>query len=341
MQKLTIVEIAKKLNVSTATVSRALNGSENVKPSTRKKILDFTHKMGYSINGVASTLKSNKSKIIGLIVPKISMNFHSEVITTIQNELYKYGYNVIILQSNDSMELEKQAVDTLSSLRVAGVIVAVTLRTTDFGHFKIFIQRNIPLIFYDRIPDYTFGSTNISGDDFKGGYDATQHLLDVGCKNILHISGPLECRLYKYRSKGYKKALEVHNIPIKEENIYYHELTHENAWNSLTKAFDRDHTIDGIFTANDTCSLAALEFCKSRGIHVPNEVKIIGYSNDNRTAIATPSLSTIEQYPTEFGKKSVQVMMEQLNEEADGPITSNSRLTNYVIPISVIRRMST
>ncbi len=341
MQNLTIVEIAKKLNVSTATVSRALNGSSQVKEATRKKILDFTQNMGYSINGVASTLRSNKSKIIGLIVPKISMNFHSEVITTIQNELYKFGYNVIILQSNDSIELEKQATETLSSLRVAGVIAAVTLHTTDFSHFNIFLQREIPVIFYDRIPDYSFGSTNISGDDFQGGYDATKHLLEVGCKNILHISGPLECYLYKYRSKGYKAALEKYGIPFKKENIYYHELTHENAWNTLVKAISNDPSIDGIFTANDTCAIAALEFCKSKGIDVPKDIKIIGYSNDKRTSIASPSLSTVEQFPAEFGKKTVEILMHQLNREESEVSIEQKKSDNYIIPVSVIRRMST
>lgn len=341
MRDLTIVEIAKKLNVSTATVSRALNESSKVKESTRKRILDFTQNMGYSINGIASNLRSNKSKIIGLIVPKISMNFHSEVITTIQNELYGFGYNVIILQSNDSVALEKQAAETLSSLRVAGVIAAVTLHTTDFSHFNIFLQRHIPLIFYDRIPDYSFDSTNISGDDFQGGFNATKHLMEVGCSNILHISGPLECYVYKYRSKGYKSALEKSGFLFKPENIYYHELTYENAWDTLSSAFDRDPSIDGIFAANDTCALAALDFCFSKGLKVPADVKIIGYSNDKRTSISNPSLSSVEQYPGEFGKKTVEVLMNQLSNETNEIIDKNIKLNNYVIPTTIIKRMST
>ncbi len=340
MQNLTIVEIAKKLNVSTATVSRALNGSSQVKEATRKKIINFARDTGYSINSVASNLRSNKSKIVGLIVPKISMNFHSEVITIIQNELYKFGYNIIILQSNDSLELEQHAVDTLSSLRVAAVIAAATLHTTDFSHFDIFLKKEIPVIFYDRIPDYPFGGIHISGDDFQGGYGATNHLLDVGCKNILHISGPLECYLYKYRSKGYKAALENHGITFRKENMYCHELTHENAWNTLVKAFNQDPTIDGIFTANDTSAIAALEFCKSKNIDVPKQVKIIGYSNDKRTSIASPSLSTVEQFPAEFGKRCVELLMQQLSHE-ESRTAVGVKTDNYVIPVSVIRRMST
>lgn len=341
MQNITIVQIAKRLNISTATVSRALNGSNNVKESTRKRVLEYTQNMGYNINEVASNLRSNKSKIVGLIVPKISMDFHSEVITNIQNELYKFGYNIIILQSNDSIELEKKAIETLSSLRVAGVIAAATLQTTDFSHFNIFLQRNIPVIFYDRIPDYSFGSINICGDDFQGGFDATKHLIEVGCKNILHISGPKECYIYKYRSNGYKAALEKHGILFKNENIYYHELTFENAWNSFTNAFNKDKSIDGIFTANDTSAIAALEFCKSKGIDIPKNVKIIGYSNDKRTSIAHPAISSIEQYPAEFGKKSVELLLQRIHTENNEISIKEKQTDNYIIPVSLIRRMST
>ncbi|MCU7694656.1 LacI family DNA-binding transcriptional regulator [Haoranjiania flava] len=333
-KNVTITDVAKKLKLSVATVSRALHSHPSVKESTRKRVVDMSDKMGFRINEVASSLRSNKSKTIGMIVPKIYMYFQSQIITIIQNELYKYGYNLIILQSNDSLELEKQAVETLMSFRVAGVIAAVTLYTVDFSHFDVFLNNNIPVIFYDRIPDYENDSIKVCGDDKQGGFEATRHLIEVGCKNILHISGPLQCYLYKYRSMGYKMALERSGIPFKEENLVCHELTHENAWSTLVNAFERDPSIDGIFTANDTCAIAALEFCKSHNLRVPNDVKIIGYSNDNRTAITTPSISSVEQFPNEFGIKTVSVLMQALNNEAGAP-------TKYVIPVKLVRRMST
>lgn len=336
---LTIVEIAEQLDLSVATVSRALHNHKSVKEETRKRVKNLADKLGYKINAVASSLRSNKSNIIGLIVPKISMYFQSQVITSIQNELSDCGYNLIILQSNDSPDLEKKAIETLISLRVAGVIVAVTLRTTDFSPFEIFLKRNIPVVFYDRIPNYDFGSINIAGDDKQGGFEGTRHLIEVGCKNILFITGPLQSNIYKNRTAGYKLALKRAGIPFKKENIYSHELTWENAWSSINEAFEKDKTIDGIFTTNDTSAIAALEFCKTNGLSVPKKVKILGYSNDERTSITSPSISSIEQFPNEFGVKAVQQLMLHVNLPEN---TSQQKLQKKIlIPVKLVRRMST
>ncbi len=335
----TIVEIAEQLNLSVATVSRALHGHTSVKEATRKRVKAHADKMGYHINAVASSLRSNKSNIIGLIVPKISMYFQSQVITSIQNELSQKGYNLIILQTNDSPEQEIKAIETLISLRVAGVIVAVTIRTTDFTPFEIFTKRKIPIVFYDRIPNYDLGSINIVGDDKQGGFEGAKHLIEVGCKNILFISGPLQTNIYKDRFSGFKQALKKHNIAFRKENMFTHELTFENAWNSLSEAFENDASIDGIFATNDTSAIAALQFCNSRGFTVPEKVKILGYSNDERTSITTPSISSIEQFPNEFGIKAVQLLTDYINQSEKS--TAKKIKKNITIPVKLVRRMST
>lgn len=336
----TILDIAEALKLSPATISRALNNGTYVKVETKKRVLDMAEKLGYRRNLMASSLRSNKTHTIGLIVPRISMFFHAEVITSIQNELHKMGYNLIICQSNDSLQTEKELANIMFSSRVDTLIVACTLQTEDFSHFDIFVNNNIPLVFYDRVPTKPYKATIVKGDDFRGGYLATQHLLELGCKNIAHISGPLISNLYIDRSMGYKKALTQYNIPINEDLLFFQELTHENARKAMEKIFEGKVKPDAVFCSNDTSAIAVLEFAREHNIAVPEKLKIVGYSNDSRTEIIRPSITTVEQFPTLVGTKVVDELMKKLTKKTSEVETS---VQNEVrtIPVQLIRRMST
>ena len=335
----TILDIAEALKLSPATISRALNNGTYVKAETKKRVLDMAEKLGYRRNVMASSLRSNKTNTIGLIVPRISMFFHAAVITTIQNELHRLGYKLIICQSNDCLELEKEAAETLFSSRVDGVIVACTLETEDFSHFDVFVNNNIPLLFYDRVPTKPYNATLIKGDDVRGGYLATQHLLELGCKRIAHISGPLVSNIYIGRSMGYKKALAQYNIPIDENMIFYQELTHENARIAMEKIFEGDVKPDAVFASNDVSAIAVLEFAREHNIPVPEKLKIVGYSNDVRTDIIRPSITTIEQYPNLMGTKVVEELVKKLNAKTD-EVQISKQAEVITKPVQLIRRMS-
>ena len=164
----TILDIAEALKLSPSTISRALNNGTYVKAETKKRVMDMAVKLGYRRNLMASGLRSNKTNTIGLIVPRISMSFHAAVLTTIQTEFHTSGYNLIISQSNDCLNLEKELANTMFSSRVDALIVACTLHTEDFSHFDIFTENNIPLFFYDRVPNVPYDATIIRGDDFRG-----------------------------------------------------------------------------------------------------------------------------------------------------------------------------
>jgi LacI family transcriptional regulator len=335
-----IIDIAEALNLSPATISRALNNGSYVKAETKKRVLDMAEKLGYRRNLMASSLRSNKTNTIGLIVPRISMFFHAEVITIIQNELHKLGFNLIICQSNDSLQMEKELVNIMFSNRVDALIVASTLQTEDFSHFDVFVNNNIPLVFYDRVPTKPYQATVVKGDDFRGGYLATQHLLELGCKKIAHLSGPLTSNLYIDRSTGYKKALTQYNIPINEDLIFYQELTHENARKAMEKIFGGETKPDAVFTSNDTSAIAVLEFAREHNISVPENLKIVGYSNDSRTEIIRPSLTTIEQFPIVVGNKVVKELIKKLKAKTtETDIALESEVTT--ISVQLIRRMST
>lgn len=335
----TILDIAEALKLSPATISRALNNGTYVKAETKKRVLEMAEKLGYRRNVMASSLRSNKTNTIGLIVPRISMFFHAAVITTIQNELHKLGYKLIICQSNDSLELEKEAAETLFSSRVDAIIVACTLETDDFSHFDVFVNNNIPLVFYDRVPSKPYNAIIIKGDDLRGGYLATQHLLELGCKRIVHISGPLVSNIYIGRSMGYKKALKQFDIPINEDLIFYQELTHENARIAMEKIFEGDIKPDAVFASNDVSAIAVLEFAREHNIPVPEKLKIVGYSNDVRTEIIRPSITTIEQYPNLMGTKVVEELVKKLNAKTN-EVQISKEAEVITKPVQLIRRMS-
>lgn len=336
----TILDIAEALKLSPSTISRALNNGTYVKAETKKRVMDMAVKLGYRRNLMASGLRSNKTNTIGLIVPRISMSFHAVVLTTIQNELHKSGYNLIISQSNDCLNLEKELANTMFSSRVDALIVACTLHTEDFSHFDIFTENNIPLVFYDRVPTVPYDATIIRGDDFRGGYLATQHLLELGCKKIAHISGPLTSNLYVDRLAGYKKALVFHDVPFKDELIFNHNLTHENARKDMELLFKQNEMPDAVFAANDTSAIAVLEYAREHNISIPNQLKIVGYSNDSRTDIIRPSLTTIEQFPSLIGTKVVEEVLKKVGENAAVPSADLVEKIK-IIPVQLIRRMST
>jgi LacI family transcriptional regulator len=337
-KKHSIEYIAKSLQLSPATVSRVLNNHPHVRQSTRSRVMTLVEKVGYRRNAMASGLRTNKTMTIGLIVPRVSMFVHAEIITIIQNGLHAHGYNLIICQSNDSVEMEKDLTHTLYASRVDAVIAACTLFTTDFRHFDILTQNNIPVVFYDRVPVAPYPACIIKGDDFRGAYLATSHLAQLGSKRISYISGPLDCNIYIDRYKGFQKALAQYNLPLNEQMVYFHELNVENARRAMHRLFAKEHPPDAIFAANDVTALTALEFAKEIGISVPKDLRIVGYSNDPRSSIVSPSITTVEQFPGLIGKAVVTELLKILKNGIQQVAIDNAPI---ITPVELIRRMST
>lgn len=334
----TIVDIARELNISPATVSRALNNHPKISSLTKTKVKAKAEAMGYRRNKLASGLRNNRTYTIGMIIPRISMYFHAEVITMIQNLLHKRGYNLIICQSNDSHELEVELAAALYSSRVDGMLVSSTLYTTEYSHFDIFVQKGIPLVFYDRVPVDFYPAQMVRGDDYRGGYLAATHLIETGCREIAGIFGLFSCSLYQGRYTGLADALKKHKLPLRKERMFFQELTLENARKSLRKLFAAKPFPDGLFAANDTTALAVLEFAQENDIQIPGELKLVGYSNDPRAAIVSPSITTIDQFPEEVARQAVASLMKLLENRS---LKIEEALETITTPVALIRRMST
>ncbi|WP_343688597.1 LacI family DNA-binding transcriptional regulator [Chitinophaga sp.] len=331
----TIVDIAEELGLSVSTVSRALNDHPNISARTKEKVKKMARKLGYRPNAMAAGLRNNRSKTIGLLVPRISMFFPATIGTVVQNKLQEHGYNVIICQSNDSYEQEVALTNTLYSARIDALAVSTTLYTTDFSHFDIFKDNNIPLVFFDRVPK-NYDVTIVKGDDYLGGLTVTQHLIEQGCKDIVHISGPLTCSLYVERVAGFKHALQQHKIPFKKSRVFYQELTRDNAWQACEKIFAQQPYPDGIFAANDTTAIAILEYCRKINVRVPEDLKIVGYSNDPRAEIIHPGITSVDQFPAMMGERVAEALLDLMQQPRQTP----QRHAAEMVPIQLIKRAS-
>ncbi|WP_341842833.1 LacI family DNA-binding transcriptional regulator [Chitinophaga caseinilytica] len=332
--KITIYDIAQALGLSASTVSRALQNNPLINEETRTKVQDAATNMGYVPNWIASSLRKKRSNILGLIVPRTSMYFQSTAISGIQHEAHKYGFSIVIGQSDETVAMEKELAHTFFSLRVDGLLAASSMFTTNIDHFSPFIKNNIPLVFYDRVP-LDFPGYTITGDDFKGGFLATEHLIKQGCKKIAHFSGQLTCNLYQQRLAGYKAALAKYKIPYDESLLYVHNLTLDAGAEAARQIFAGKELPDGLFAANDASAVAFIQEARKVGIEIPGKIKVVGYSNDLSSRIISPSLTTIEQSGYKMGEKAVETLVQLINKEEKIKIVKN-----YVFEVELIQRES-
>ncbi|WP_321343195.1 LacI family DNA-binding transcriptional regulator [uncultured Draconibacterium sp.] len=310
--EITIHDIAKKLNISASTVSRALKDNPLISEATRKKIKKAALDMGYRPNVMAANLRTRRTNTIGVIVPLINRHFFSSVISGIEDVAYKQGFAVTISQSNDNLEKESTIAHSLFSNRVDGLILSIGMETQTYDHLKLFSERNIPLVFFDRIVE-EIPAHKIVVDDFGGAYRATQHLLEQGRKNIAHIGGPLNLQIYEKREAGYRQAISNAGLQINENLILHNSLTREDGLNAIKKIISSKERPDAIFCANDTTALSTIIYLKEKGIKVPEDIAIVGFSNEPFSELVTPSISTIKQPGFEMGQKAAELLIKQIS----------------------------
>ncbi|MFD1616289.1 LacI family DNA-binding transcriptional regulator [Gelatiniphilus marinus] len=315
INKVTIHDIAKALNIDSSTVSRALNNSSRVTEKTKCKIVEKAQELGYQRNVVASNLRKRVTNIIGVVVPRISRHFFSSVIQGIEETAYLAGYNVLICQSLEQLEREKQIIDTLVANRVDGVLISISMETTDYSHLQQLNSSGVPLVFFDRhcnIPN----TNNVLIDDFKGGFVATQHLIKSGCKNVVHFSGPQTLEIYKNRFKGYKAALKKNNLPFNEQLVVSSSLMEDDGVKNAKKLLSKNLNFDGIFSANDVAAIGAMKYFASKGIKIPEDIAIVGFSNEPISTVINPALTTIDQPGFEMGKKATGLLLEHIKKQS-------------------------
>lgn len=338
MKNTTLKEIATKLGISITTVSKALKGYSDVSPKTKKAVLDLAQKLNFTPNSYAVYLRTNESKTIGLIIPEVVHHFFSGVINGIIDEAEKNGYLVIILQSGESLELEKKQVDLLINKRVDGIIISLSNESNNDAHLKEILRRDIPLVQFDKISKL-IPSSKIIIDDQKAAFNATQHLIDVGSKKIAHIRGPLNPQNSIDRFLGYKKALEKNKFIFDSSLIYTCKGAGFEEGYAFTKQLLIDHPdADGIFAVTDMVAIGAISYLNEINVKVPEQIKVIGFSNWFMSQVITPKLSTVDQPSYTMGVESFKVLFDELQMKKEGEKFS-PRIVE--LETSIIQREST
>ena len=308
----TIHDIAKKLNVSASTVSRALNDNPLISESTRMAIKKTANEMGYRPNTLAASFRTNRTNTIGVIVPLINRHFFSSVISGIEDVAYTQGFAVTISQSNDSYEKETKIAQTLFANRVDGLIISIGMQTTVFDHLRMFTEKKIPLVFFDRVVD-EIEAHKIVVDDFGGGYRVTRHLIEQGARQIAHIGGPLNLKIYENRQAGYIKAMEEAGLTVKPSMIVNNSLRREEGTIAIQRIMQDNRNVDAIFCANDTTALSSIIYLKEIGLKIPDKILVMGFSNEPFSEVVTPSISTVKQPGFLMGQKAAQLVIQQIN----------------------------
>ena len=311
-KRITIYDLAKTLGVSAGTVSRSLNDHPSISQKTKVRVIFMANELGYKTNKFAVNLSKQKSNTIGVIVPKLNSIFMSTVLAGIEKVANEAGYNLIISQSLESMEKEKLNAKTLYDSGVDALLVSLAYDTTDFVHFANYIKNKIPLIFIDRVHNLPNCSTIII-DNKSAGFEATEHLIAQGCKNLLHISGNLKRNVYSERLKGFQEALAKHNLKFKDANLLESDLAPSSVKEVIAHIKSVDIPIDGLFVANDTFAAHCIKELKKEKYNIPSDIKIIGFNNDPISELVTPALSTINYPGYELGVLAGQSVISHLN----------------------------
>ncbi len=313
----TITEIANELGVSPSTVSRALNNHPAISKKTKRAVVKLAKKLNYTPNLLALNLLKKKTNTIGVIVPEITSYFFSSVINGIQDLVNPLGINMIIGQSNESYEEEKNIVQTFASIRVDGFLISPSSETKTFDHLEMLVNNNIPLVIFDRDCE-GIEIDKVFVDEYKGAFQAVEHLIQIGCKRIAHIAGQQTLSTARHRFRAYKDALKKYNFSIIKEYIVESSgFAPEHGIDPTKKLLALPNPPDAIFAINDGVAIGAMYVIKEAGIAIPDEISVIGFDDDPHSSYFKPSLSTVWQPTYEMGMLSARILMKRINNNND------------------------
>ncbi len=334
--KITIKHLAEELNITTATVSRALNNHPRISAATKKTVLALADKMNYRRNRIASSLRSGKTHTIGVIIPSAEINFFGSVVHGIESIANERGYNILLYQSNELADYEQRAIDTFSDVQVDGVLASIAKGTYDIAHYLSLKKKGIPLVFFDRSIDMV-NIPSVVVNDFKGGCMATEHLLQQGYRRIAHISGQQHLKIFKDRLEGYKYALHAAGMEIEESLIYKGDVSIQAGKDAMEYYYSLPQPPDGIFAVEDFTALGVIKAAREKNIKIPDELGVIGFANESFDEHITPSLSSIDQQTVLMGREAFKLLLDQIYEK---DLHHHKKVSVTLEPVPVFRQSS-
>lgn len=323
-KEVTIYDIAKKLKISPATVSRGLADHPGISKKTKKKIFDTVEEMGYRSNHFARNLRQKETKTIGVMVHELNSNFITSVLAGIEKVTTEAGYDLIIAHSSESARKEAANAANLFQKRVDGLIASLSLDTKNLEHFQPFLEKNVPVVFFDRV-EQDGNRTVVVIDNAKCGYLATQHLLLQGCKRIAHVTSSLNRNVYMQRYKGYREALEEKSVPFDESLLLVGDLSEKTGVDAAQKILKMKPRPDGVFCTNDFVAAVCMRTLKEAGIRIPQDIAVVGFNNDAIGSLVEPSLTTVNYPGTDMGEIAARNLIAHLKG------SGNLQQTNTII----------
>ncbi|PUZ24677.1 LacI family transcriptional regulator [Chitinophaga costaii] len=316
-----IIDIAKQLNISKSTVSRALTGHPNVHAQTRKAVLDLAQQMDYQRNSLALGLTRHHTNTIGVLVPEFMSTYFPSVILGAQEVFQAAGYQVVICHNNESYDMEVANVKLLLSYRVDGIIASHTKETRNFDHFRLVQRHGIPLVFFNRVSE-ELNVPNVVVDDYSAALEAVEHLIKTGRRRIAHLAGPDSLINSRLRRQGYLDALKKHKIPIDPGLMLSYDLTIEKVRIYMKHFLELPAPPDALFAINDPTAIAAMEVVKEKGWSIPEDIAIVGFSNDFSAQLVFPRLTTVSQPTLDIGRESARLLLQELQSGAKPDYTN-------------------
>ncbi len=330
--QVTIKDIARMLNISPSTVSRALKNHPDISKNTRDKVQGLAEELDYQPNAIAQSLRKSKTNVIGIIIPQVVHHFFSSVISGVEDMASKNNFNVLMCQSGESAEKEIENIQTLISSRVDGIIISRTKNTKDCVPFERILENEIPLVFFDRTcPGIETDSVVI--DDFRAAYEATEYLIKTGKRRIAHFAGPEGLNISKLRIEGYQKALADHNLEVSDELVFRSD-DFEIAKETTEQLLAMSPLPDAVFAVNDSAAAGVIVALKQRNIKIPEQIAVVGFTNSPISTITDPTLTTVEQNGFEMGYKAAEILLKRIGGDTS-PVSVD------VIPTQLIIRQST
>lgn len=320
----TIYDLARELNLSPATISRGLKNNKRISRETTKKILAKAEEMGYRHNNFASSLRKQKSHTIGVVVHELNSNFITSVLAGIEKVSTEAGYDLIIAHSSESFKKEASNALNLFHKRVDGLIASLSFDTTTLEHFQPFVDKGIPLVFFDRVEESS-DTPKVIIDNYKCGYQATQHLIEQGCKRIVMVTANLNRNVYAQRFRGYRDALYDQKIKFDESLLLIKDLSEKCGREAALEIMAMDPMPDGAFITNDFSAAICMQTLKEHGLSIPEDIAIVGFNNDAISKIIEPQLTTINYPGIDVGEIAARNLIGHLSGDY------NMQQTNTII----------
>lgn len=339
--QVTIKDIARELGISPSTVSRALKDHPDISPETKKAVNALAEKLNYQPNIVALNLRQSKTNTIGVIIPEIVHFFFSTVISGIEDVAYSAGYNVILAQSNESLQREKTDIKALFNSRVDGMLISISRETTEFDHIESIISKGVPIVFFDRVYDNNQLS-KVLVDDFEGAKEATLHLIKQGYKRIAHLEGPPNLAISKQRLEGFIEAHKQNSLSVNKDMIVPCPFgTIEEGKAATAKLLKLKNPPDAIFASNDPAAMGSMQAIKEQGLKIPNDVAVVGFSNWLFSSMMDPPLTSVDQPGFEMGQEAARILIRHIErKDRDTEIVPETKIlkTKLIVRASSLKK---